>query len=80
MAHRLVTCPETAHLELIECDDSPIGLLILRCTRFDAPCPVECPRTCAARIDRRERVALETMLEVGDDTELDVLGALRVAR
>ena len=80
MAHRPVTCPETAHLEMIEYDDTPLGLLILRCTRFLATCSVECPRTCAARLDQRERDSLETMLEVGDATELDVMAVLRAAK
>lgn len=80
MAHRPVTCPETAHLEIIEYNDTPLGLLILDCTRFHSTCAVECPRTCAARLDQCTRDDLETMLEVGDETELDVLGVLRASK
>jgi len=55
MAHRLVTCPETAHLELLEYEDTPCGMLVVACSRFRPACAVECPRTCAARLDRRGR-------------------------
>jgi hypothetical protein len=51
MTYRLLTCPETAHLELIEHIDCPLGTLILSCSRFRPPCELRCPRTCAARID-----------------------------
>lgn len=47
-----VTCPETAHLEEISYVESPLGMLIARCTRFGDG--AECPRTCAARMDRRD--------------------------
>ena len=64
--YRLITCPETAHLELIECEETPFGLVIARCSRFRPACAVTCPRTCAARLDRRD---LPTqILSVGDDT------------
>jgi hypothetical protein len=53
MAMMLVTCPESAHLEQIEYEDDPAGLLIRRCTAFPGN-PV-CPRTCAARLDTRRR-------------------------
>ena len=55
MAYQLVTCPETAHLEMIEYDDPPLGLLIVECSRFCASRGLACPRTCAARLDRRAR-------------------------
>ena len=55
MIYRLVTCPETAHLELIEYEDHPLGMLICRCSRFRPPDDITCPRTCAARLDRRAR-------------------------
>jgi len=86
MANRLITCPETAHIEKIELDETPCGMLILGCSRFPTPCSLACPRTCAARFDRRDR-ELESedtqdaidprMLGIGDEMCLDVLGMLR---
>jgi hypothetical protein len=80
MAYRLVTCPDTAHLELIEFDESPCGMLILGCSTFRPPCEIDCPRTCAARLDQRRRTRGgegeidENVLKVGDALSLDVLG------
>lgn len=53
MAYQLVTCPETARLEMIEYEDSPLGMLIVECSRFQPPYDPTCPRTCAARLDSR---------------------------
>jgi len=53
MAFQLVTCPETAHLEMIESEDTELGLVIAACSQFHPACEVACPRTCAARLDRR---------------------------
>ena len=50
--YRMVTCPETAHLELIEYDDTPLGMLIRGCSRFRPACAIACSRTCAARFDQ----------------------------
>jgi hypothetical protein len=55
MAYQLITCPESAHLELIEYEETPCGILIFGCSAFRPPCAVDCPRTCAARLDRRQR-------------------------
>ena len=66
--YRLVTCPETAHLELIEYDDTPVGKVIAACSRFRPACAVGCPRTCAARMDRRDMDTLGLVL--GEDTEV----------
>jgi hypothetical protein len=52
MALRWITCPETAHLEEIEYEDTSLGMLLSACSRY-RPCVVECARTCAARLDRR---------------------------
>jgi hypothetical protein len=52
MLSMLVTCPESAHLEEIELDIHPCGILIRRCSALDRQCG-DCPRTCAARLDRR---------------------------
>ena len=62
MATMLLTCPETAHLELVEFESHPLGMLIDACTRF--PCEVNCARTCAARLDQRTRLA-------GDSTKCE---------
>jgi len=71
MPSMLVTCPETAHLERIDLDVHPLGILIRSCSAFDRlsatlgvaarpgeagafdPRCVDCPRTCAARLDQR---------------------------
>ena len=50
--YRLVTCPETAHLELIDYEDTPLGMLIRECSRFRPACAITCTRTCAARFDQ----------------------------
>ena len=55
MAYKLVTCPETAHLEMIDYDEHPLGVLINGCSRFRPACDVRCTRTCAAYLDRRDR-------------------------
>jgi hypothetical protein len=68
-----VTCPETAHLEKIEFLHSPVGRLIRACSRFPG-CRMDCPRTCAARLDRRDREApvTEDVLAIGDSTRLGI--------
>jgi len=53
MAIKMLTCPETAHLEMIEYQEHPFGMLIDGCSRFRPSCEVNCPRTCATRLDRR---------------------------
>ncbi len=57
MTKQLVTCPETGHLEEIALERTPQGIVILRCSRFSPTCNPDCPRECARRMDRRERVA-----------------------
>jgi hypothetical protein len=52
MPAMLVTCPESGHLEQIELELSPLGILIRRCSAQEGRC-LHCPRTCAARLDRR---------------------------
>ena len=54
MPYRIATCPESAHLEMIEHEDTPCGMLILGCSRFRPPGALACSRTCAARFDRQE--------------------------
>jgi hypothetical protein len=54
--YKLVTCPETAHLELIDYEDHPLGMLVQACSQFRPACAMTCTRTCAARLDLRNRV------------------------
>jgi hypothetical protein len=71
MACKPITCPEFAHLEMIVYEDTPFGMLIDACTRFEPGCPLTCARTCAARLDRRVR-SDEVTLHVGDTTLFDL--------
>lgn len=68
--YRLITCPETAHLELIEYDETPFGLVIAACSRFRPACQPNCPRTCAARLDRRDGATLQ--IDIREDTDVTV--------
>ncbi len=70
MACKLVTCPESGHLEMIVYEGTGLGMLIEACTRFQPGCPMSCPRTCAARLDRRERGDFD--LDIGDTTTFDL--------
>jgi hypothetical protein len=67
--YRLITCPESAHLELIEYDQTPCGLVIAACSRFRPACAVDCPRTCATRLDRRDLPTQEIAID-DDDTNV----------
>lgn len=66
--YRLVTCPETAHLELIDYEDTPLGMLIRECSRFRPACAITCTRTCAARLDQaaRRRSCTSEPVEIDD--------------
>jgi len=55
MRSMLVTCPESAHLEELEYEEHPLGMLVVSCTRFATPCAVTCERLCAARLDSKRR-------------------------
>jgi hypothetical protein len=59
MPRLYVTCPESAHLEEIEYELDPLGMLIRGCSAFAPGCPVTCARTCAKRLDARRRLKLE---------------------
>jgi len=76
MAYKLVTCPESGHLELIEVVDHDLGLLIGDCSHW-RECSGSCARTCAARLDRKLRGLEPLDLDVGDTTCVDVLAAAR---
>lgn len=70
MSLRLVTCPETAHLELISYQEHPLGTLVDECSRFAPSCIPTCPRTCAERLDRRKRQREHPVAEAEDAAEL----------
>ena len=72
MPYQHVTCPETAHLELIEYERDTLGLLIVACSRFLPQWRLRCGRTCAARMDRRDRTAEDVDLACGDQTWVGV--------
>lgn len=63
MLRRLVTCPETAHLEEIHYLDSPLGILISACSRLDED--ETCTRECAARMDRRDHPTIDNKRRSG---------------
>lgn len=52
---RIVRCPETRQLQLVEYVDTPLGALIHRCTSFRPVCALKCTRGCASEIDKLER-------------------------
>lgn len=47
---KLITCPDTAHLEVIEYERTELGTLIAGCSRLSR-CRLECGRVCAALLD-----------------------------
>lgn len=55
MERKRITCPETAHLEEIDVERTPLGTVIAGCSRFSPGSEVTCARECAARMDRRDR-------------------------
>jgi menaquinone-dependent protoporphyrinogen IX oxidase len=67
---KLVTCPETGHLEDVALEDTPLGLVVTGCSRFAGDEPA-CPRECCRRMDRRDREARDTR-----DRVLLVVGCL----
>lgn len=50
-----ITCPESGHLEEIELERTPLGLLVTGCSRYGER-PIGCPRECARRMDRCDRL------------------------
>jgi hypothetical protein len=50
MNRKLITCPQTDHLEVIDFENTPFGTVIAGCSRL-ARCGLECSRVCAALID-----------------------------
>jgi hypothetical protein len=61
--NKVVTCPETLVVEMIEYADTPLGMLIHRCTRFRPACALDCTRDCAALFERQS----DPIIRVGDD-------------
>jgi hypothetical protein len=81
---KLVTCPETAHLEGIDCEVDASGdiVRVLRCSRFDPPDSVSCVGECAARLNARrarERAAIGAAAAGADVTARPRGGAGRYA-
>jgi len=69
MGYQFVTCPESGQLELIESEDTPLGALIIDCSGLHgAACPGDCPRSCAAVLDRGDDRLREPEDEDGSDT------------
>ena len=54
MTNKLVTCPETGHLERLELEATDDGIVIESCSRYPGGEPA-CERECARRMDRRAR-------------------------
>ena len=59
MRLKRVTCPETAHLETVELEDHPLGILVAGCSRFTPESEPTCSRRCAGLLDRRGRSTFE---------------------
>ena len=79
MPRKLVTCPETAHLELIDFDLDALGTLIRACTRFAPSCQPTCARLCATRMDRRSRDSSRPpLLAVTDDDVCSTVVSIRL--
>lgn len=53
-----ITCPETGSLEEVELERTPLGLIITGCSRYRDGA-LACPRECARRMDRRDRMAVD---------------------
>ncbi len=78
MPSMLITCPESAHLEELQYEDHPLGMLITGCSRFSPACAVECERLCAARLDRRRRRQADGSAEEPTEARGDTLVSIRI--
>ncbi len=56
MERKRITCPESAHLETIEFERTPCGIVLDACSRFDPPHAITCAGECARRLDQRDRL------------------------
>jgi hypothetical protein len=63
MERARITCPETGHLEEVDLDRTPAGIVIADCSRLHRNCALECPRECARRMDRRDRLVIDDRTE-----------------
>jgi hypothetical protein len=61
MASRIITCPHSDQPERIDYQIDPLGILIDGCSA--CPNGLDCPRTCAAELDR-QRIIDDTAVEV----------------
>ena len=77
MRSLLVTCPESAHLEEIEYELHPLGMLVTSCSRFTPACTITCGRICAARLDQRRRLEPDFLDEGDTETEECTLVSIR---
>lgn len=68
---KIVKCPETSKLELVECVDTPLGHLIHRCTQFRPSCAMTCTRTCATSLDRSAHAEGKPIVDVAGQLVLD---------
>jgi hypothetical protein len=78
MRSMLITCPESAHLEEIQYEDHPLGMLITSCSRFSPACAVNCERLCAARLDRRRQSPPDAVDEEPTEVRCDTLVSIRI--
>ena len=78
MPSTLVTCPESAHLERIDYEVHPLGMLVTACTRFSPACAVTCGRICAARLDQKRRLRPDFLDEDDTVTEEHTLVTVRL--
>ena len=74
MTTKLVTCPETAHIEAVDFLSEPDGelLLVVRCSRFDPPEDVACDWLCLKRLNcsrAREQAQAEGTTATPDVTD-----------
>lgn len=76
MDRKRVTCPETAHLEEIELEHTPQGIVIAGCSRFEPRCAVACTRECARRMDRRDHGDLDEDRVLVIDEDASDTGAI----
>jgi hypothetical protein len=59
MESKRITCPESGHLETIDYERTPCGIVIDACSRFDPACAVGCGGECARRLDLRDRLHVD---------------------
>ncbi len=68
---KIVRCPESDQLELVECVETPLGNLIHRCTQFRPACALKCTRRCASALDKQARDEEGPIRERDGRLELD---------